>query len=830
MLENKTNNSTTKFFGRKKIYIILIILYVALFTFQINLAPLERYPGWDHFWVDTRTIGGLTSLKQALSNFELPNINPYINFGWNFVGNHQSFWGLSNLFVLIFPPDIVIVLNQMLFLILGGIGAYLFLKLLTKDNFISFLGGLNYISIPFVSSFFYYNSASYVFYLFPLFLFLIHKILEKKTIKQFLLFALLSAFAISSGDIYLFLVLPAVILLYSFFIAWHYYHLNFLNSLKKSFILLLLFTLSGSFYIIPLFNNLKSISNALEPIQEANIYIASGGMNLKNFLSFFLHNGADSLLRPFEGSALLLYIPIFFYLAIFIILISAFIFKNCLFKKIPEQTIVIFTLIFLGLIMFLESVVFYSPIFSKIFPNLSENARGVLRLQINLIPFVCLLAGFLSFFVINNLENNKIRKRIYIFIIALSLLIDLFIFVAWPIIRPYPEALGLFNSSNKIHVHFFKDMLHFLLIINILFIILLFSYSFLNKIKTKKIVYTIFISLALILPLLNISVYNEWLPNSRFPLTRDPYRKISYLERKNCIDKIINRYDANYRTLYAGQGKIFSSSGRDWKLIAETEMHVQEREKVLFSYREFIHPYTGLMRGTFTVNGGFNRSNIFPPLSREIPSNIETIKLMGVKYVISTDEKINDPSLIYKGECSSEEGPIGKAGLDEEGGTMFIYELVNPKKIAFLVDDYKKVDLIKSLKTIYENREHPWDHNLVYLETDPNIENKIIDEKKFSDLKTEAEIKKETYNSIKVEITSPIEKYLILSYIYRPYWKVYVNSSETKLYRAYGGFMAVKVPAGQHTIKFKYYPNDVYSGLILTALAFLAPFGIKKIF
>ena len=233
------------------------------------------------------------------------------------------------------------------------------------------------------------------------------------------------------------------------------------------------------------------------------------------------------------------------------------------------------------------------------------------------------------------------------------------------------------------------------------------------------------------------------------------------------------------------------------------------------------------MRSTFSK--WFRPSNLWPPLSREISNNIDTIKLMGVKWIISTDEEINNPNLIYKGECSSEDIVLEQ----REGGSMYIYELVNPLGIAFLVDNYKKVSLTDSLKTIYENKELPWKKNIVYLETDPTNEEEQS-KKGFADmvfdLDSKTEIKRETFNSIEINLSSPKEKYLVLSYVYRPNWKAYINSSKVKIYRAYGGFMCIKIPPGKHIVKFKYYPFDVYLGLLITMFTFLLPFTIKKLF
>jgi len=260
---------TFKYFEKDLIYLILINIYVIIFTLQINLRPFERYPEWDHFWVDVRTASMLLSLKHAFSNFELPVISPYIGFGWNLAGDHQSFWALPNLFIMMLPPATVIIIRQIIYLILGGIGSYLFLKLLTRNKLISFLGALTFISIPYVISISYYFSVSYDFYVIPIFLVLIHKILEQKTIKKLIFFVLYSAFAIGSGDIYFFFIFPVVIFVYTLYIGYGYYRLGFLMSLKKASILLFIAILSGSFYIFPLYNNLHENSLAWGPIKNA---------------------------------------------------------------------------------------------------------------------------------------------------------------------------------------------------------------------------------------------------------------------------------------------------------------------------------------------------------------------------------------------------------------------------------------------------------------------------------------------------------------------------------------------------------------------------------
>ncbi len=815
-----------KFLRENQFFVIAIAVYVILFTLQINLSPFERYPGWDHYWVDARTAGKIFSLGNALGSFELPYLDLNTGFGWNLGGDHHSFWNPLNFLAVVFSPIRIIFLSQMFFLFLGGIGAYLFLNLLNgKNKILSLFGGLSYISVPFVIGLFYYEISSYGFYLIPLLLFLIHKILEKKTVKRFLLFALFSMFIIASADLYFLVVFFATVVLYSFFVSHLYYKSGFFNSFKTTIFLLSLSFLSSLFYVLPLYGNNQEIASALTPLKEMGIYI--GGPVIADFLTFFKQNGIESLSMPLEGSALLLYIPIYYYIAIAVVLIAVlanrFIIRKDLFAQdAPKQGMVVVILVVLGIVMFLGSLVFYHPLFLKNFPKVIDNARGVFRYHINLIPFINTLAAFVCFGIIARMKGLKSKIALGLVIAAISLVADLLLF------NKQHSVAHLMSSSNLMQLPL-KDALRFLPWVNLISIIFIIFYWIIqNRAGRKRILGAICILLAIIIPLLNITVYNEFFSQAGTRvLSRNSYRLETYSDRRDCIDGLVDRYDINYRTLYVGKGVISPSSGRNWKLIVETEIHTEKKEKVLFSYREFEDPYTGLMRGTFTKEGGFNRSNIFPPLASEVVDNLDTVKLMGVKYVISADEKIEHEKLKYIGECFSEEGLLNGFGLGKEGGYMYIYELTNSFGIAFSVDNYEKHSWQESLRSIYDNKNHPWNNSIVYLEGYPNAK-KNSEAKKEAEQKNNIKIIKQTSDSLEIKTESSKERYLVLSYNYKPNWKAFIDSKETKIYRAYGGFMSVKIPAGDHVIEFKYTPYDGYLGIIFSASVFFLIYGSRK--
>ena len=267
-------------------------------------------------------------------------------------------------------------------------------------------------------------------------------------------------------------------------------------------------------------------------------------------------------------------------------------------------------------------------------------------------------------------------------------------------------------------------------------------------------------------------------------------------------------------------------------------MHVAGPYKTLFSYREYTHPYEGLMRALIG-GGGFHRWEIMPPLSGEVGASIGRIKqLMGIRYVLSLDEIIDSPHLIYRGACESPPVPshiYSDAALPDlieywsEVGPVHVYEVAEPTGVAFLVDNYKKVEISESLKAIYENSEQPWNENTVYLEDEPpQASLTAVPLEDYSCQEGNSTIVSESYSRAEIQVIAPREKFLVLSYLHRPFYRAQLNGIRVPVLRAYGGFMCVKVPPGKHIVTFRYYPIDLYVGIALTLLALVAPFGVRR--
>jgi uncharacterized membrane protein YfhO len=63
---------------------------------------------------------------------------------------------------------------------------------------------------------------------------------------------------------------------------------------------------------------------------------------------------------------------------------------------------------------------------------------------------------------------------------------------------------------------------------------------------------------------------------------------------------------------------------------------------------------------------------------------------------------------------------------------------------------------------------------------------------------------------------------LVLTDSFYPGWNAYVNGRQEKIYRANLFFRAVPLPAGRHTVVFRYEPRSFAIGLAVSIITFLS--------
>ena len=829
---------------RDATHAFIIVIYLLLFSWQLNWYPGERYAEWDNHWGDVRVVRRLATIERSLRNLELPGIDPYTGFGVHVGGDLYSPWNPAYLLVLLCSARTVIWLVQLGFMVIGGLGAYCFLRRFTENKFICLLGGLSYVSTwanVGGSVYFMHHAFLQAFYCLPFMLVLIHRVLEKPSAVRMAAFAAFVGFAFGSLDVFSPFVFPGVIFAYSLIVAWQYYSASFLASVRKAGLLLALGLLAGSIYLVPYYWNCRTIATDIDVVRTeipGSVGPVGRGYSIPGlFQAINTWGGGYSPIwnpteTPMYGAV---WVPIGFYLLI----LSTLIFIAPLFKGKTKNISIIVALLLLIPSMLLVDCIYWSPA-SDLFLTSFKDGCGIgpVPFNTNIIPFMVVLAAFIGIAALVDSTNKKLKIGIYLFTIVTALLVDLKLFGG---LTPW---IPFYESSNRIRLPLDQPLDAFPWL-SLLAFALIVAYDFLGRTKDggfRVSIYALFLFLAVLLRLGTITVYNDWsmrTGNGGRMVTRHPYRWDSHLQREAVIDKLIDRSDPNYRTLYCGNGGHERSDGRAWKAIAATEMHVVKQHKVLYTWLELTQPYEGLMYGLWS-GGGIRRWQITPPLSRDVDDNIATAKgLQGIKYVLSIEEKLESPHLIYRGKCDTEEFPRSfyKSAPDDliehwsEVGPIFVYEVVDPVGVSFFVDEFRQVSRADTLRAIYNNTEQPWNDNVVYLETEP-LESVAPHVAATAPPVAEAQsrIVQESSTSIDLQVATPDEKFLVLTYVHRPFWKAYIGAVEVPIYRAYGGFMCVKVPPGEHSVRFRYYPIDVYVGILLTALSLGAPLALIRIF
>jgi hypothetical protein len=76
-------------------------------------------------------------------------------------------------------------------------------------------------------------------------------------------------------------------------------------------------------------------------------------------------------------------------------------------------------------------------------------------------------------------------------------------------------------------------------------------------------------------------------------------------------------------------------------------------------------------------------------------------------------------------------------------------------------------------------------------------------------------------NRVRIEVSCDGPSFLFLSDTYYPGWEAYIDGVRTHIYRANYCFRAVRVPSGEHIVKFVYKPLSFRVGMIGSILSFL---------
>jgi hypothetical protein len=413
-------------------------------------------------------------------------------------------------------------------------------------------------------------------------------------------------------------------------------------------------------------------------------------ITLYGYLKLFISNGAFSIFYPYEGSGVLLYLPAFFW-----IILIFYTFQN--YKKFLKRRDTSFSVgpkyyLFFSLVLGILPLTLYT------FPFLTKFAPSYYRFQLNICSVLIFLA---SSIVIIKIDLKK--KRVFKIVVA-SLVIETFLFFLppWLLLAKYIPKFSLASKVFVIHGRLYSHVLLRTIRFPEIFIQ---NFPWLNLIlgnlivfclilflkRSKKSVTPFVLILTGLLSLVATTTYfvNE-LDLKRYEsgaqqAVSDNYRIKNYEARTSLWIRKFHIDDQNYRVIPAGLDSYYPGSGRNAKLIGDTELNSSFNINALMQYREVDNPEAQLKYFDLECNqncdytkGQFLQS-YHPPTIAQVVSNVSWLKSNGVKFVIVADARITSSAFklldthIYP----------AKFGYDKtESGYVSLYELQNSIPIA----------------------------------------------------------------------------------------------------------------------------------------------------
>ena len=171
--------------------------------------------------------------------------------------------------------------------------------------------------------------------------------------------------------------------------------------------------------------------------------------------------------------------------------------------------------------------------------------------------------------------------------------------------------------------------------------------------------------------------------------------------------------------------------------------------------------------------------------------------------------------LVTKSDLNHNQNPLGQIPEEYknnryktvfEDKTVVVLENTNVLPRAYMVYDWQvisddKITLDNLLKKDYRIEDK------IVLEEDPGIKQ----QNKIASGSVKFITYKETASSLEVDTSQ--EGFLFVSDLDYPGWEAFIDEYKTKIYRADYAFRAILIPAGKHTVEFKYHPDSFFNGL-----------------
>lgn len=179
------------------------------------------------------------------------------------------------------------------------------------------------------------------------------------------------------------------------------------------------------------------------------------------------------------------------------------------------------------------------------------------------------------------------------------------------------------------------------------------------------------------------------------------------------------------------------------------------------------------------------------------------LNLAGVRYVLVKRGALGNDQPLFEGDS-----PVFKLWRDDK---IEIYESASAYERTFLVENAKFFSHYNDVfRFMRENSSLDLRHTLL-LEAPSELERQVTDTNE--DKLGETKIVSYKPDMVEIKVSSQSDGWLFLSDSYYPGWRAQIDFEETKIYPAYGALRAIRIPPGEHDVKFIYSPLGFRVGL-----------------
>lgn len=178
-------------------------------------------------------------------------------------------------------------------------------------------------------------------------------------------------------------------------------------------------------------------------------------------------------------------------------------------------------------------------------------------------------------------------------------------------------------------------------------------------------------------------------------------------------------------------------------------------------------------------------------------------ELFSVRYVYSDWDALPVPGVVL-------------AEGEDAQGAVKLHQLTAQRPYAHLVYDYMKADSDEDARLLLADPAFD-PRTVAILNADPNLD--LPDDPPEG---TGTTITRYQPEALTVIVNTAENALLSLAHVDYPGWYATINGLDTPILRAYGGLMALAIPAGEHTVELVYNPLTYRAGAIISAITWLA--------